>query len=473
MATTCSWSEADTALATVSAKNRGLLPPVALASTASTAATTTAATATTAAATTATASTTTATAATTAEPATSAASTVLALFGLIDAERATVEQGAVHLGDGLGGLGRGAHRHEREATGLARFAVRDDVDVGDLPEGGEGSAYGFSSGLEGEVPDVEAISHRFLDSVESARRTESPDVERAARHRTGDSGGASSTMMHHSGLLRGSTGIPFILSGSLLARGPAHAPLALLPRTGQRALVKRAWLLAAALLLVAPRALAHPAGRASVNRYLGVERVGRGALKVAYLLDFAETPAYAEIESLDADHDGEVTPEEQRQYLRARLGPIVAGLVIELGGVRLYPVIVASHVETPPGEGGLSTVRIAAELEASGEVPPGDRVVSLYLRDDAFADRPGWRQMSVPGATWDTSFASPRPSDVGPPRILEGHYLLHGEPDDAALAAGDTLPDPTMLRWVQGLGTLVLACLGALLARVLVRRRRL
>jgi len=176
-------------------------------------------------------------------------------------------------------------------------------------------------------------------------------------------------------------------------------------------------------LLVAPRALAHPAGRASVNRYLGVERVGRGALKVAYLLDFAETPAYAEIESLDADHDGEVTPEEQRQYLRARLGPIVAGLVIELGGVRLYPVIVASHVETPPGEGGLSTVRIAAELEASGEVPPGDRVVSLYLRDDAFADRPGWRQMSVPGATWDTSFASPR--------------------------------------------------LGALLARVLVRRRRL
>ena len=61
--------------------------------------------------------------------------------------------------------------------------------------------------------------------------------------------------MHHSGLLRGSTGIPFILSGSLLARGPAHAPLALLPRTGQRALVKRAWLLAAALLLVAPRAL--------------------------------------------------------------------------------------------------------------------------------------------------------------------------------------------------------------------------
>jgi hypothetical protein len=100
------------------------LPAVALAAATTAATATTAASATTAAATSTTSAAaepaaTTAAASTTSAAAESTATTaaaVLPLFGLVDAKRASVEERAVHLGDGLGGLCRGAHRDEREAT---------------------------------------------------------------------------------------------------------------------------------------------------------------------------------------------------------------------------------------------------------------------------------------------------------------------------------------------------------------------
>ena len=137
-----------------------------------TAATTTVVTtATTAVATTATAVTTTATtaaavatAATAAEAtATAAAAARLALLGLVDAERATVEGAAVHALDGLRGLLGRAHGHEREAARAARLAIRDEVDVTDSAEFLEGLADAFSIGVERKIPNVQTSVHRLLD----------------------------------------------------------------------------------------------------------------------------------------------------------------------------------------------------------------------------------------------------------------------------------------------------------------------
>lgn len=64
---------------------------------------------------------------------------------------------------------------------------------------------------------------------------------------------------------------------------------------------------------------AHPLGMASVNRYLGVKAHAQ-ELELRFLLDLAEISAWTEIERLDGDHDGRVTPGEREAWL-ARFVP--------------------------------------------------------------------------------------------------------------------------------------------------------
>src|SRR4029077_7097280 len=114
---------------------------------------------------------------------------------------------------------------------------------------------------------------------------------------------------------------------------------------------RRVWsvTLVVALLVLARNASAHPAGFTSVNRYVGVECDGQGRVHIAYLLDFAELPAYAEIEALDADHDGTVTPVEQRDYLARRLPPLFEQWAVEVNGAKGILRVVGSSLEASPG----------------------------------------------------------------------------------------------------------------------------
>jgi hypothetical protein len=194
---------------------------------------------------------------------------------------------------------------------------------------------------------------------------------------------------------------------------------------------------------VAREAAAHPAGTTSVNRYVGVSLVGAPPdasapgirVHLAYLLDFAELPAYGEIESLDADHDGSVTPAEQEAYLARRLGPIVDRWTVEVDGVKIAPRVTGSNLEVLAGEQGLSTLRIAADVEAEA---PGSRApgadVRVHVVDPAFADRSGWRQMAAEASPEATLANGPAtatpvlaygdaPNDT-PPRVDDRVFLF-------------------------------------------------
>jgi nickel/cobalt transporter (NicO) family protein len=232
---------------------------------------------------------------------------------------------------------------------------------------------------------------------------------------------------------------------------------------------------AAALALVlasfASSAVAHPAGLTSINRYLGVGWSAPGRVHVAYLIDFAELPAYAEIDELDADHDGTVTPEEQRAYLDRRLPPLVAAWTILVDGVAVTPVVIGSSLQVLPGERGLETLRIAADVEA--RVPPGAAdpaalaEVQLAVRDPNFAERPGWREMAaepsplavvVSGATGQAREALAYARAAGaPPRVDEGQFVfrwqrLEPSGSSAAWASGGSAPiDARVARWSRAL----------------------
>jgi nickel/cobalt exporter len=223
---------------------------------------------------------------------------------------------------------------------------------------------------------------------------------------------------------------------------------------------------------IARSAQAHPAGLTSVNRYVGVSCDTRGQVHLAYLLDFAELPAYAEIERLDADHDGAVSPDEQRAYLDQRLPPIVAAWTVEIDGSRAPLRITGSSLEVPPGERGLSTLRIAADVVADrpGNVPPvgpGTQDIRVRVAEPVFAERSGWRELSAEESADATVAVGPtaRPADIlsysnplagGPPRVDEGRFVfrLRRAPTTLIAAERPAAPiavDPALARLASAL----------------------
>ncbi len=138
---------------------------------------------------------------------------------------------------------------------------------------------------------------------------------------------------------------------------------------------------------------AHPLGLSSVNRYAGVKLHAR-ELEVDYLVDYAELPAWAEIESLDADHDGAVTSAERDRYASGFVARVLPSLDVTVDGRRLALREVFHGLEAPPGQNGLSTLRVAVEFRAPLPEGTGPRC-TVHLRDTYLADRGGWRELAV------------------------------------------------------------------------------
>jgi len=226
-------------------------------------------------------------------------------------------------------------------------------------------------------------------------------------------------------------------------------------------LVSAAAVLGLALTL-ARTSEAHPAGFTSVNRYVGVSCDAQGRVHLAYLLDFAELPAYAEIERLDADHDGAVSPAEQQAYLARRLPPIIGAWTVEIDGARSSLLVTGSSLEVPPGERGLSTLRIAADVlaERPPDAPPpspDSQDVRVHVVEPVFAERSGWREMSAeessdatvaggPTARSEDILAYSNPAAGGPPRIDDGRFVFRLRRVTSSAAAGRSDPPAATAR---------------------------
>ncbi|MDB4928586.1 MAG: putative nickel transporter, partial [Myxococcaceae bacterium] len=178
-----------------------------------------------------------------------------------------------------------------------------------------------------------------------------------------------------------------------------------------------AWLAALALALASATALAHPLGMSSINRYAGL-RLHADHLEVDYLLDFAELPAWREIESLDGDHDERVTPAERDRYLAQVAAQVLASTAVAVDGAPVALAVAGQSLEAPPGQNGLSTLRVAIELRAPlrplGGAAPN---TSVRIHDGLYAARDGWRELGAlpsPDATLRSSTLPPSSLRAGP-----------------------------------------------------------
>lgn len=191
------------------------------------------------------------------------------------------------------------------------------------------------------------------------------------------------------------------------------------------------------LALSIGEANAHPMGNFSINHYSGLE-IGPGEIEIRYLLDFAEIPAFQEIQEIDRDGDGERSPSEQEDYLARKAEALASNLTLTVAGKRLPLVPTAHEIAFPPGAGGLPTMRLLIVYQAPLPSPLviDSRPVDFVYRDDNSPNRAGWKEMAAVSRDGITLIGSPLPARGGelklypeggiqsPPQIVETRFSI-------------------------------------------------
>jgi len=135
---------------------------------------------------------------------------------------------------------------------------------------------------------------------------------------------------------------------------------------------------------------AHPLGNFTVNRYSRLELFAN-AVRVRYIVDMAEIPAFQEKSEIDTDGDDGLSASEDETYLAKKSKEIVDKLELLIGGSDVEPDIISAAISHPEGQAGLPTLRIALLLA----VPVSGSEVQIAYRDGNYADRIGWKEIVV------------------------------------------------------------------------------
>ena len=175
-------------------------------------------------------------------------------------------------------------------------------------------------------------------------------------------------------------------------------------RLAALALLVPAIALAAVVLARPAPAEAHPLGNFTVNRYSRLELYSK-AVRIRYVLDMAEIPAFQEMGGIDANGNGETDPSENEAYLFRRAAALMDNLHLTLNGSTAALQLLSSDITYPEGQAGLRTLRISLLLHSTTAASN----VALAYRDDNYSDRIGWKEIVVrpaPGVTVSNSTAA-------------------------------------------------------------------
>lgn len=158
--------------------------------------------------------------------------------------------------------------------------------------------------------------------------------------------------------------------------------------------------------LAALPALAHPLGNFTIN-HLAVVSPGPQGLRIHYVLDIAEIPAFQIMHASDG-----WTTDRIRQWNAEEAARVQNGFSLNSGGRRLPMTLVRSSSTTRPGAGGLPTLYWTGDYSVA--LGPG----SVTAQDGVYADRRiGWKDIVLPGTSDPTNaLRSYPPAALGSPR---------------------------------------------------------
>ena len=150
---------------------------------------------------------------------------------------------------------------------------------------------------------------------------------------------------------------------------------------------------AAAVLLSATGASAHPLGNFTVNHYDGLVLTPT-AVHDRAVVDTAEIPTQQARHAVDIDHSGDVSAAERAAYAVRSCVAVARDLRLVVGGRAAAFSVVSSRYDYRPGAAGLQTARLQCELTASVDL---SRTSDVTFDDAYAADRIGWREITARG----------------------------------------------------------------------------
>jgi len=150
----------------------------------------------------------------------------------------------------------------------------------------------------------------------------------------------------------------------------------------------------AALALVVPAASAHPLGNFTINHYSGL-RISPTAVLVDHVTDFAEIPTFSERRTMDTDANGQVSDSEAAAYAQTKCTALASDLDLEVGGSRLSLGLAQLGISFPMGQGN-PTMRLVCVYNAAVAGGIG-AATSVSFTDRTYAERQGWREITVVG----------------------------------------------------------------------------
>jgi nickel/cobalt exporter len=160
-------------------------------------------------------------------------------------------------------------------------------------------------------------------------------------------------------------------------------------------------------VVVAPSgsASAHPLGNFTINQFTGLH-VGSDAVVIDLVTDMAEIPTFQIKADIDANGNGTVEEQEATTWRSAECAAQARQLRVSVDGHSTQPVVDGAIASSfPPGQGGLSTLRLECPLRVPGR---GGGQHTLTYENHNYDGRLGWREIVAVGDE-----ATIRSSDVG------------------------------------------------------------
>jgi ABC-type nickel/cobalt efflux system permease component RcnA len=186
---------------------------------------------------------------------------------------------------------------------------------------------------------------------------------------------------------------------------------------------------------------AHPLGNFTVNRYSRIEP-SLDVVRVYYILDMAEIPAFAERSLIDTDGDGSISALESNRYGHDKSRQLGRSVYLRVNGLPVALAVDSYELEFPIGQGGLNTLRLAVDYSAALPIDSNYRY-SLEYRDENFPNKLGWKELLIRPASGITlngsTFAEvdvsnglteyPKDFMVNPPNMLEARATIQIGPE--------------------------------------------
>ena len=190
-------------------------------------------------------------------------------------------------------------------------------------------------------------------------------------------------------------------------------------------------------LLAPARVTAHPMGNFTVSHYAGFTISAEG-LRLRYVLDYAEIPAFQEQQAIDTSGDGRVTSAEEAAYLAKKIPSLLRGLSLELDGKPVPLAAQGRRLAWAPGAGGLRTLKLEVEAAVpAARLRPGNAGKGGWhtarYHDGNLPVRTGWKEIVVTSREGGTVAGSTAPA-VDRSRALCAYPkdLLTNPPQDLA-----------------------------------------